>query len=178
MPLFFFQPFFFLCLIIFFFLLFFFFFSSHKATWSRRMVAAAHFDLFQQLFRPKSACFGGRFSRNQTYRHVSVAVLAISIPVSAQIGPFWPKSTRIWPSRHKTKKKKKRRVSESDARRRIGLWYNDLGAASVLSRSSRNISWIIGSLSLHWTSQFSNIYNSSMLTCNINETGRTKPCPF
>ena len=112
-----------LCLLIFVFLLI--FFSSHKATWSRRMAAAAHFGLFQRLFRP--------------YRPISVAV-------SAGIGMFrWPyqflfspKSARFGPNRRESgwvdanpkKKKKESRL----VRRRIGFWCGDLGAASVLSR--------------------------------------------
>ena len=93
------------CLLIFFFLLFYFifififYFSFHKATWSRRMAAAAHFG----LFRPKLtvlACFDGRFGRNW---HVLVAVSALLVPVSTGIGSFWPK------------KKKKGRVGASDA---------------------------------------------------------------
>ena len=72
------------------------------------MVAAAHFGLFWPELAV-SACFGGRFVWNQLYRHVS----AVSVPVSAGIGLFWPKSAPIWLSRHESKKKKGR-VGELD----------------------------------------------------------------
>ena len=61
-----------------------FFFSSHKAKWSRRMAAAAHFGLFRRLFRPESAvlaCF--------------VAVLVVSVPVSAGIDLNRPVLARV-----------------------------------------------------------------------------------
>ena len=93
---------FFVCLLIFFFLLFYFifififYFSFHKATWSRRMAAAAH------------------FGQNWLYWPVLMAV-------SAGIGMFWwpfrpywfpflPESARFGPN-----KKKKGRVGASDA---------------------------------------------------------------
>ena len=63
----------------------FYFFSSHKATWSRRMVAAAHFGLFRWSFR--------------LYRFLFPTE-------SARINLFWPESTRIWPSLCESKKKK------------------------------------------------------------------------
>ena len=67
-------------------------------------------------FRPKSTCFGGRFSQNWPYQHVSVVVSAISVPVSTRISPFWLESAQIWLSRREsTHKKKKRGVSESNA---------------------------------------------------------------
>ena len=117
-PLFFFYPFFFFwCLLVFFFLLFFLPPPpSHKATWSRRMATTAHFCLFQQSFRSESAvsaCFGGHFGQNWLYRHVLVAILAISVPISIGIGLNLDESTWIGANQ----KKKKKGVRES---RRVG----------------------------------------------------------
>ena len=76
------------------------------------MAAAAHFGLFWPE-SAVSACFGGHFGRNWQYQHVLVAVSALSVPVSAGIGPFWHESARF--GVNKKKKKKKGRVGASDS---------------------------------------------------------------
>ena len=101
------------------------------------MAAAAHFGLFWPE-SAVSACFGGHFGRNWQYQHVLVSVSALSVPISAGIGPFWPESARFGPNHRESKKKKRgesARWTPNAASGRIGLRYDNLGAASVLSRT-------------------------------------------
>ena len=69
----------------------------------------------------------GRINRFRwPYRHVSVAIL---VPVSIEIDPFWPESAQIVMN----KKKNKGRDGVSDAGSCVGLRCGDLGAVLVLS---------------------------------------------
>ena len=74
------------------------------------MAAAAHFG----LFRLESACFGWN-------RHVSVAVSAISILVSARIGPDQPILAQIGVNLAELARIKKKRKRESRRVRRRTL---------------------------------------------------------
>ena len=124
--------FFFWCLLVFFFLLF---FLPHPP-----LTRPHEAEEWQPL--PILAYFSSCFGRNRPYQPVSVAVSARIGCIGGHFGHIdsrfhrnWPESRQVDVNRRKLNNKKRGGgVDVSDAGRRIGFQYDDLGATSVLSK--------------------------------------------